>query len=105
MIYPQHFFVVICFEHRPTWRVGMGSIQSYVVDVSHDEPCLRVLCETGQMRLHRVRRQAVVGVKKKDVFPTAGTEARVARLSQAPIFLSHTLSTGIALHQLWNVIW
>ena len=57
------------------------------------------------MRLHRIWNKPVVGIQENDMGSGAGTEARVARLSQTPIFLSHTSSTGIALHQLCNVIW
>jgi hypothetical protein len=104
MIYLQQFLVVICFEHRPTWRASIGPIQRNVINVAHHETCFRVLCKAGYVRLHSLWSQPIIGIEKKGVFPATGTETRVAGSSQTSIFLSHTSNTGITPHHLPNIV-
>ena len=58
------------------------------------KPASGCVCKTGKMRLDRIRHQPIVGIKKNYILTGAGTEARVARFGQTPIFLSHTFHRG-----------
>src|SRR5207248_6698624 len=75
-----------------------------MIDLSDNETGMRMFRETKQVRLNCIRRKAVIGVEKKDVFTLAGAKTAVTRPRQAPILLPHEYDARITARHFNDVV-